>query len=211
MKCLIQPQCFGVRSIQGTAAQNGHCFRICQREKLHAFFAGLEFHFPDQGSQGEADPRDDHGPPFHTLQPVDAFLQCGELEQGMVFKTPAMRVRIQNGMAVWRACLARRVPGGTLKPTGASDARFGPNPCGPWFCGRCAALRTQANRPGLPWNSRLTPHPAKATPRTARVFNTIPRHPGQRSCVFSQNPPPEQSTGVSASLPPKPQAALYRC
>lgn len=41
---------------------------------------------------------------------------------GMVFKTPAMRVRVQNGG--WHACLARRVPGGTRKPTGASDARF---------------------------------------------------------------------------------------
>ena len=75
----------------------------------------------------------------------------------------------------WRACWARRVPGGTRKPTGASDARFGPNPGGPWFCGRCASLRIQASRPGLPWISRLAPHPAKTTPRTARVVQSFPR------------------------------------
>ncbi len=34
-----------------------------------------------------------------------------------------------------RACLSRRVPGGTRKAIGAADARFGPNPQ------RAAALR----------------------------------------------------------------------
>jgi hypothetical protein len=54
----------------------------------------------------------------------------------------------------WRACLARRVPVGTRKPTGASDARFGPNPGGPWFCGSMrrmqASLRIRVSRPGSP-------------------------------------------------------------
>ena len=37
-----------------------------------------------------------------------------------------------------------------------------------------AALRNQASRPGLPWISRLASHPAKPTPRAARVMQSIP-------------------------------------
>jgi hypothetical protein len=54
------------------------------------------------------------------------------------------------------------------------NARFEPNTRGPWFCGRCAALRIQASRPGLSWHSRLAPHPAKANPRSTRVMQSFP-------------------------------------
>ncbi len=91
---------------------------------------------------------------------------------GMLCLTPAMRVRVQNGMIC--SPTPRSVCPGTRKGFGEESARFGPNPFGGVGLRAIRFVAKSGKASALPWVLRLTAHPAKPTPRAAGVRHSIP-------------------------------------
>src|SRR5690606_37059146 len=74
MHGLVEAQSLHVRPVEDRKALSGHLPGVVQRGELHEPCSAGWLDAPQQVTQGESLPGDDHGPAFHAAKPVDTIL-----------------------------------------------------------------------------------------------------------------------------------------